>query len=227
MIVTELKAGMKPNELARSLGVAQSWVSDRLAELRSEILFASGEFPQLSEDVFGALEESIKRDGVLVPVVVDEHGDVIDGKARRIIARRLGIECPEEIRPGLSDDDRRSLAITLNVARRQLTNNEKRMLVTAELMHDGDRSNRAIARVAGVDDKVVGRIREQLREDGVAFDQAVVEPEDEAVVEAIDNEARVTVIGEANCPCCGVTLRVVREAGIGLVLQHVPIAVAA
>lgn len=73
--------GWKPSELAARAGVPPSQVSEWLAELRTALGLLNGVFPTASEDDYRALRESIARQGVLVPIVVDEHG-IIDGRAR-------------------------------------------------------------------------------------------------------------------------------------------------
>ncbi|HEY8839211.1 MAG TPA: ParB N-terminal domain-containing protein, partial [Candidatus Dormibacteraeota bacterium] len=114
LIWVPVSQGMKPTEIAASLHRAPSWVSDRLKEFYTEALFQQGIFPPLPDDEYQALKDSIQAVGVQVPIVVDEYGEVIDGRVRRHIARELGITCPFETRTGLSLDERRELAVTLN-----------------------------------------------------------------------------------------------------------------
>lgn len=76
-----IEQGWKPIELAQMLGVAPSFLSELLAELRTALGLVNGVFPTASEDDYRALLESIATVGVQVPVVVDERG-VIDGHAR-------------------------------------------------------------------------------------------------------------------------------------------------
>ena len=44
--------------------------------------------PQLAEDEYAALEQSIAEHGLLTPIVVDENGVIIDG--HRDAGRRVG-----------------------------------------------------------------------------------------------------------------------------------------
>lgn len=76
-----IEEGWKPVELAQMLGVAPSFLSDCIAELRTALGFINGIFPTASDDDYFELRESIARQGVIVPIVVDEHG-IIDGFAR-------------------------------------------------------------------------------------------------------------------------------------------------
>jgi ParB-like chromosome segregation protein Spo0J len=48
-------------------------------------------FPDLAPWEYEALKASIRRHGVILPVVQDEFGNVIDGHQRRRACRELGI----------------------------------------------------------------------------------------------------------------------------------------
>lgn len=76
-----IEQGWKPIELAQMLGVAPSFLSELLAELRTALGLVNGVFPTASDDEYRALLESIAEEGVQVPIVLDEHG-VIDGHTR-------------------------------------------------------------------------------------------------------------------------------------------------
>src|SRR4051812_43707008 len=55
--------------------------------------------PALTTEEYDALKTDIAARGVLVPVVVDQHGRLLDGHHRRQAAIELGIDCPAEVRP--------------------------------------------------------------------------------------------------------------------------------
>lgn len=84
--------------------------------------------PQIAQDDLDRLSTSIRERGVEVPVIVDENGTIIDGHHRAMIADSLGIEYPKEVRMGLSEAQKRLLAVDLNMARRQLTDGQKLLL---------------------------------------------------------------------------------------------------
>jgi ParB-like chromosome segregation protein Spo0J len=86
------------------------------------------ELPPLSYDDFTALRDNIGVNGVLVPIIVDEKKQIIDGNYRKAIADEFGYDCPEIIQEGLTDEEKRTLARSLNLARRQLTQEQKREL---------------------------------------------------------------------------------------------------
>lgn len=74
--------GWRPKELADEIGERQGFVSELSHELRLAVGFANGVFPDLRPDEYEDLLLSVAENGVRVPVVLDEHGDVIDGHAR-------------------------------------------------------------------------------------------------------------------------------------------------
>ena len=83
--------------------------------------------PPLSYEEFAALRDNIAVNGVLVPIMVDSDGPrrkIIDGNYRKQIADELGYECPEIVQAGLDEEEKRTLARALNLARRQLNRKE-------------------------------------------------------------------------------------------------------
>jgi hypothetical protein len=213
LIWTPISQGQKPSEIATRLQRAPSWVSDRLNEFYTEALFQQGIFPPLPADEYEALRESIAAQGVQVAIVVDERGDVIDGHQRRHIARELGIDCPAEVREGLTLAERRELAITLNGPRRHMSRVQKRQLIVAELMVERDRSDRAIGRLAGVDHKTVGRVRAQLEEEEKTYAKAQAQVEAGELPQRNDSAVTERLLGKVACPHCQAELELWRRAG--------------
>jgi ParB-like chromosome segregation protein Spo0J len=119
--------------------------------------------PRLSDDEYAALQDDIQQHGVLVPIVYDQHGNVLDGHHRLAIVRELGIETyPTEVREVADDDAARQIAWTLNLSRRHLTREQKRELIAAELdVRPGD-SDRAIARRLRCSPSTVGSVRREV-----------------------------------------------------------------
>ncbi|WP_034226773.1 hypothetical protein [Actinotalea ferrariae] len=115
--------------------------------------------PALSPEQLDALRRDIADRGVVVPVVIDQHGRVLDGHNRSRIAAGLGIECPTETRYVRDDDEAADLAVTLNCARRHLNREQVRHVVRAELDRRPGDSDRAIARRVGCSPSTVGAIR--------------------------------------------------------------------
>ena len=117
-------------------------------------------FRALNDDEERTLTESIKRFGVLVPVVVDHEGNIVDGHNRQRIAASLGVPYPITALPdGASADD---VAQALNLARRHLAPEERAVF----LVQLAELSNRAAAAVMGVGETTVRRDRADTAPDG-------------------------------------------------------------
>ncbi len=115
--------------------------------------------PDLAPDELAALEADIAERGVVVPVVLDQHGRVLDGHHRRAIADRLGLPCPVETREVVDDEDARQTALALNVTRRHLTREQRRDLIARECQARPGDSDRAIARRFGCSPSTVAAVR--------------------------------------------------------------------
>jgi len=111
--------------------------------------------PPLSDDERKALRESIETFGVLHQVVTDEDGTIIDGHHRAEVAAELGIEYSTTVLPGLSEEEKIETALTLNLGRRHLDLEEKRVLV-ADLRERG-LSVRWISEKTGIPKSTVHR----------------------------------------------------------------------
>lgn len=84
--------------------------------------------PSLSDTDYARLRADIAERGVLVPVEVDEHGEILDGHHRVRIAQELGVDYPTVVRPGMAEHEKRLHAVALNLARRHLTDAQKVLL---------------------------------------------------------------------------------------------------
>lgn len=122
--------------------------------------------PRLTDDEYSALESSIREHGIQVPILVDENKSIIDGHHRAEIAERLGIECPRRFAIDLTDEQKRTLALSLNVDRRHLSRDQRRELIASSVMADPHLSNRQHAERTGVDHKTVGSVRTELESRG-------------------------------------------------------------
>jgi hypothetical protein len=122
--------------------------------------------PSLPYEQFVALKDNIAVNGVLVPILVTEDNHIIDGNYRRAIADELGYDCPEIIQAGLSDDEKRTLARALNLARRQLSQEQKRQLVADQLRETPCTSNRWVGKQLGVHHATVASVRAEMEGTG-------------------------------------------------------------
>lgn len=125
--------------------------------------------PPLSSDDYEALRDNIAVHGVLVPILVDGDGPVrriIDGNYRKRIADELGYDCPEIVQAGLTEEEKRTLARALNLARRQLDRDQRRQLIAGQLAETPQRSNRWVAKQLGVHHGTVASVRAELETSG-------------------------------------------------------------
>ena len=122
--------------------------------------------PPLLPSEYASLTESIRQYGIQVPVLVDENGAIIDGHHRDMIAAELGIDCPRDVREGLSDSVKRTLAISLNKDRRHLTRAQVQALLEESVKADPQLSDREHSRRVGVNHETVGAVRRELEAGG-------------------------------------------------------------
>lgn len=116
----------------------------------------------LTREEYGALKESIIESGVLVPVVLDEHGNIIDGHHRKMICEEIGAKYPVQVVPGLTEAEKLNMARQLNEARRQLTPEEKRREIERRLRDAPETSDRQIAKAVGASNTHVSNIRNEM-----------------------------------------------------------------
>jgi ParB-like chromosome segregation protein Spo0J len=115
--------------------------------------------PPLAPVEMAELRASIEMSGVQVKIIIDEFGAIIDGHHRKQIVDELGIECPSDVRERLSEEQKRTLARSLNTARRMLTREQIRALIAGQLADTPHVSDRKIADALHVDHKTVGAER--------------------------------------------------------------------
>ena len=117
--------------------------------------------PKLTSIEYEALKADIAQRGVLVPIDVDEKGEILDGHHRVRAWNELSEEgiilanYPKIIRLGMTEEQKRNHARSLNVLRRQLSK-DQRDQVMVDMRKDG-MSYRQIAEVTGVSNQTVMR----------------------------------------------------------------------
>lgn len=111
--------------------------------------------PRLSDEEYDALKKDIAENGVRVPIDVDEDGTILDGHHRAWITADLGIDCPRRTVAGLSEEQKRTHAVAVNVHRRSLSRDQRREVV-ARLRADGMTQKR-ISEVTGIPQPTVSR----------------------------------------------------------------------
>lgn len=118
-------------------------------------------FAPLPDDDYQVLKADIARQGILVPVEVDEQNNILDGH-HRVRAwtelRAEGIKVPEYdrlVRSGLSEADKRNHIRTVNLLRRHLTKEQLQEQVLA--MRSDGATLQQIADATGISRWTVGR----------------------------------------------------------------------
>lgn len=123
--------------------------------------------PPLSTDEYAELKSDIQRRGVMVPIEYDEQGNVLDGHHRLQICAELGIkDFPKVIRAGMTEEEKRTHARKLNMARRQLNREQKQELIREQLRETPEKSDRQIAAGLGVDKNTVNARRKEMEATG-------------------------------------------------------------
>lgn len=144
-------------------------------------------FNDLPAAQFQGLVEDISRRGVLLPILVDEDDKTIDGHQRRRAAAEAGVECPKVVVEGLSEDEKQTLALTLNLFRRHLAGVE-RSKALQQLANLG-LSTRRMSNLLGVSKSTVHRDISELSQMGQLEDR----PER---VEGADGKSRPATMPE-------------------------------
>lgn len=112
---------------------------------------------------FNALKESIRQHGVLVPIIKDENGVIIDGHHRSKVCDELGItNVPTITLAGLTDEQKRDCSLILNLVRRKITRKQLRQIISTELRRTPDISNRWLAEIVGSTKNTVESVRREL-----------------------------------------------------------------
>ena len=176
LIGTELWEGQTIQQTATKLGLSASKASSLLERLREELALQNGLLAPLTPPEYDALHDSIAEHGIQVPVVLGTHLGLIDGRHRLVVAQELGLtEVPCILLTELSETQERDLALELNTARRQYTTDQKKSVADHLLMSDPTRSDRHIARLAGLAPNTVKSLRASIQE---ALDLLTPEPND-------------------------------------------------
>jgi hypothetical protein len=99
---------------------------------------AADVFPMMDDEALQDLAQDIKANGLLVPVVVDKDGTLIDGRNRFKACQMAGVEPTFQTFEG---DDPVAYIIGINVARRHLSKGQQAMSV-AKIYPEPDKGGR-------------------------------------------------------------------------------------
>lgn len=112
--------------------------------------------PKLSTAEFESLKDDIRKRGCVIEPVWTHGGMILDGRHRWRACKELGIECPTREFDG---GDLEAFVISVNLARRHLSAQQKRGLIKRMLNAHPDKSDRSIAAVVGSHHATVAGIR--------------------------------------------------------------------
>ena len=114
--------------------------------------------PPLSSEEYRALSASIAKDGVRVPIDVDEVGNILDGHHRHSIDPG----CPRRVVRGLTEAEKLARVLTSNLHRRNFSPDQKaelrkRQIGVAQALRAEGKAQTEIGKVLEVDQGTVSR----------------------------------------------------------------------
>jgi hypothetical protein len=120
--------------------------------------------PAMSAAELQALQADIAERGVVVPLDIDETGEIIDGHHRYAawLALKKNEPPPVIVRAGLSEQEKRAFARKNNILRRHLTREQVRAVIATQLIDTPNWADNRIAKEIGVDGKTVESVRDEL-----------------------------------------------------------------
>lgn len=133
--------------------------------------------PRLTDEEFEWLRDDIRTNGVLVPVVLDDQGQILDGHHRLACIASLELETPglvipyqTEVRRNLTEDQKRDYVIALNLKRRHLSE-QQRLSLLVEL-RGGGKTLQQVADLTGMGVATVWRKLNEAEAQGVTTQPA-------------------------------------------------------
>ena len=125
------------------------------------------ELPEIDPVFEEMLTRDILKRGILVPIFLDQDGNVIDGRVRMRIAEKHRLEVKTfQIIGQVSEADRADIRMALNAFRRHLSREQVREFIAWEVRKRPEASDRSLAGQLGVDHKTVGSVRRELEAGG-------------------------------------------------------------
>jgi hypothetical protein len=114
-----------------------------------------------------ALEEAVLATGPVLPITTDEWGNIIDGhRCYRVYKKHKIKEVFVTVLKGLTDEQKRHLAVALNANRRHLTMDKKKAIIRQFLTENPKLSARRLGRLVGVDHHTAQDVKNAMIEGG-------------------------------------------------------------
>jgi ParB-like chromosome segregation protein Spo0J len=120
--------------------------------------------PEMSQAELAELRADIELHGQREPIVLyDAH--ILDGRSRYVALRDLGLTISYVTFEG-NEEAATAFVKSLNIHRRHLTQDQKRIAISRLLKQDPTKSDRAVATIADVSPTTVGAVRSELSSSG-------------------------------------------------------------
>jgi hypothetical protein len=114
-----------------------------------------------------ALEEAVLATGPVLPITADEQGGIIDGhRCYRVYKKHTIKEVFVTVLKGLTDEQKRHLAVAMNANRRHLTMDKKKAIIRRFLTENPKLSARHLGRLVGVDHHTAQGVKNAMIEGG-------------------------------------------------------------
>jgi ParB-like chromosome segregation protein Spo0J len=126
--------------------------------------------PPLSAEEWDTLRNSIAANGVIYPILTDETTEIIDGHNRWEIANELGLPYDVAVMEGLSEDEKLGLAVSMNAGSRNLSPEQKRVLIVG--LRERGWTQTVIAKHTGIPQPSVSRYLAMPADDDIEDQEA-------------------------------------------------------
>jgi ParB-like chromosome segregation protein Spo0J len=157
--------------------------------------------PEISVEEYEVLKQSVKENGLYIPIIVNQNGVLLDGHHRYKACLKLGIEVSHIVREFTDELDEKLFVIDCNLTRRQLNNFQRTELAikskpileaiakrNESLAGKGDRNLTPLGRVdetiggkAGVSRDTVRKVEKIIE----FFSESQEKDEDEGVLDKL------------------------------------------
>jgi hypothetical protein len=120
-------------------------------------------FPLISAEELSALADDIAKNGMHERITLFDS-KILDGRNRYLAAKSAGVtlSLADHFRQLARGVDPWDFVVSENIQRRHLTGEQRRDVIASLLKADPTKSDRAIAAIAKVDNKTVGKVRDGL-----------------------------------------------------------------
>src|SRR5215216_564010 len=122
--------------------------------------------PEISAEEYDALKQSIKENGLYVPIIVNQNGILLDGHHRYKACQELGITPSQVVRKFADELDEKLFVIDCNLTRRQLNNFQRTELAlkSKPILEAIAKRNESLGGKGGRNLTPLGRVDERIGE---------------------------------------------------------------